>query len=156
MKRFLKEIFEELILVVKGNTLDILIPPILFYVSLNIFNLGIALGLSLVFSFIMLSIRLKKNETWYYAVGGVIGTLLAAIMAYVNNNASNFFLPDIIGTGIFIGVTIISIIIKKPLAMFASLITRGWDIEWFMRKDVYPAYLEVTWFWLIFFIIRLG
>lgn len=33
MKKFLKEIINELIFVLKGNTLDLVIPPILFYIS---------------------------------------------------------------------------------------------------------------------------
>ncbi|MEC9485325.1 MAG: DUF3159 domain-containing protein [Candidatus Izemoplasma sp.] len=154
MKDLFKDIVDELIFVLKGNTLDILIPPILFYVGLRFFDLFIALLFSLMFACIMLGIRLHKKEKWYYAVGGIIGTLVAAVMVYINTNASNFFLPDLIGTGVFIVVTALSILIKKPLAMFASHITRGWDIDWFLRKDIYPAYLEVTIFWLGFFILR--
>ena len=156
MKQLLKDIIDELIYVLKGNTLDILIPPILFYLTLTFLSLIYALVISLLFAVVMLTIRLYKKEKWYYALGGIAGTTFAAIMVYINNNASNFFLPDLIGTGVFIIVTIVSLIIKKPLAMLASHITRGWDIDWFLRKDIYPAYVEVTYFWLGFFMIRFG
>ncbi len=44
---------------------------------------------------------------------------------------------------------------KKPLAAWMSHLTRGWTLEWFWRKDVRPAYTEVTIFWGGFFSFRL-
>ncbi|MBU1143955.1 MAG: DUF3159 domain-containing protein, partial [Firmicutes bacterium] len=41
-----------------------------------------------------------------------------------------------------------------PLAAYVSHLTRGWPLAWFWRKDVLPAYREVTWFWLFYFVIR--
>lgn len=46
-------------------------------------------------------------------------------MVYINQNASNLFLPDLIGSAIFIVLTIMSLMIKKSLAAIASHITRG-------------------------------
>merc|ERR1711879_375086 len=73
-----------------------------------------------------------------------------------NDNASNFFLLDIISTGLLIVASVASLILKKPLAIWVSHITRGWDLEWFYREDVLPAYREVTIFWLVFFIVRIN
>ncbi len=47
-----------------------------------------------------------------------------------------------------------SLIIKKPFAACVSHITRGWPLAWFFREDVKKAYTEVTWFWLIYFVLR--
>jgi hypothetical protein len=49
-----------------------------------------------------------------------------------------------------------SLILGKPLAAWASHLTRGWPLDWFWRDDVRPAYSEVTWAWMIFFLLRLG
>jgi hypothetical protein len=57
---------------------------------------------------------------------------------------------------LFVLVTVISNIIGKPLAAWLSHITRGWPLAWFWRKDVKPAYLEVTWMWGFFFAMRLS
>ena len=155
MKKILKEILNELKLVLFGKTLDILLPPVLFLVLNNVFGLLTALIGSLVLSVIFTINRLQKKDNVYYAIGGLIGVILAIILAYINDNASNFFLPDIIGTSFLIVLTISSLIIKKPLAIWVSHITRGWDLAWFYRDDVKPAYTNVTIFWLFFFTLRL-
>ena len=52
-------------------------------------------------------------------------------------------------------LTKISLIIGKPLAGYLSHISRGWPIKWFWRKDVKPAYNEVTFGWGLLFALRL-
>ncbi len=154
MKKLLKEIANELRLVLTGKTVDILVPPILFFVLNILFGLMVALIGSLLLSTFLTVHRLFKKENIYYAVGGFIAVLFAIMMSLLNNNASNFFLPDLIATLVLILATITSLIIKKPLTIWVSHITRGWDIKWFFRDDVYPAYKEVTYFWLSFFVVR--
>jgi len=155
MKKLFKEIFGELLLVFTGKSLDIIVPPLLFIALYKLWNLESALIGSLVLSVIFLVIRIYKKENLYYAFGGLFGVLFAVGMSYLNQNASNFFLPDIIGTGVLIVITTISLVFKKPLAALVSHITRGWSLDWFYRDDVRPAYKEVTIFWLTFFIVRL-
>jgi len=77
-------------------------------------------------------------------------------LSYLSDNASNFFLPDVIGTSVLVVVTLVSILLKRPIAAYVSHITRGWDYQWFQREDVKPAYLEVSIFWLAFLVMRLG
>ncbi len=154
MKRFLIEITKELRMVLTGKSLDILLPPIIFLLLNNLLSLTIALVGSLLLNILFFSLRIIQKENMYYALGGLIGVLLAITLAYINNNGSNFFLPDIIGTGVLVVITTISLIIKKPLAIWVSHITRGWDLKWFYREDVLPAYREVTIFWLFFFLLR--
>ncbi|QMS84685.1 DUF3159 domain-containing protein [Candidatus Xianfuyuplasma coldseepsis] len=156
MKSFLNEIYEELALVLTGKTLDILAPPVLFYGLYTFGSLLVALVGSLLLSIVFLGLRLYKNENKWYAFGGLVAVILAIGFAYINNNASNFFIPDIIGTATLIIITTGSLILGKPLAIWVSHITRGWDLKWFFRDDVKPAYTHVTIFWLGFFIIRLS
>jgi hypothetical protein len=154
MKRFLIEIINELKLVLFGKSLDILVPPILFLVLNNAFDLIVALIGSFIVSLFFTIRRIIKKENVYYAIGGLIGVIVAIGLAYINDNASNFFLPDLIGTSFLIVLTISSLVLKKPLAIWVSHITRGWDLEWFYRDDVKPAYRNVTVFWLGFFLVR--
>jgi hypothetical protein len=156
MKKIAKEVFEELLMIFTGKSLDIIVPPVLFLLLYRMFDLKVALIGSIILSLGFLLSRIYKKENLYYALGGFIGVLFAVIMSYINQNASNFFLPDIIGTSFLVIVTIITLAIKKPLAAFVSHITRGWSLEWFYRDDVLPAYKEVTIFWLGFFVLRLG
>jgi len=156
MKKIAKEVIEELLMIFTGKSLDIIVPPLLFLLLYKVFDLRIALIGSIILSLGFLVSRIYRKENLYYALGGFFGVLFAVIMSYINQNASNFFLPDIIGTSFLVIVTIVTLVIKKPLAAFVSHITRGWNLEWFYRDDVLPAYKEVTLFWLGFFILRLG
>ena len=54
-----------------------------------------------------------------------------------------------------IGLTLVSIAVDKPLAAWASHLTRAWPLDWFWRPDVKPAYREVTYLWLFYFVTRL-
>ncbi|HKL47315.1 MAG TPA: DUF3159 domain-containing protein [Candidatus Izemoplasmatales bacterium] len=154
MKKLLLDIISELKLVLAGKSLDILLPPILFLLLNNLWSLPAAIIGSTILGFVFLAKRILHKENILYAVGGIIGIILANISIYINNNTANFFLPDLISTFSLIILTMITLIIKKPLAIWVSHITRGWDLKWFYRKDVLPAYREVTIFWLLFFILR--
>lgn len=41
------------------------------------------------------------------------------------------------------------------MAAVGSHITRGWTFEWFLRKDIKPAYTEVTIAWGLLFLARM-
>lgn len=154
MKNVIKDIYSELKLVLTGKSLDILVPPVLFLILNNLWSLLAAMIGAIVLGLGFLMKRIKDKESVLYAIGGLMGTIFAIFMVYVNRNASNFFLPDLISTFTLILVSLVSLLIKKPLAIWVSHITRGWELQWFYRKDIYPAYKEVTIFWLIFFISR--
>jgi len=53
-------------------------------------------------------------------------------------------------------IATVSLVINKPLAAWASHLTRGWPLKWFWRDDIKPAYREVTIFWIIFLVMRLS
>lgn len=153
--KLLKELIQEIKLVLTGKTLDILLPPLIFVIVNIIFGLITSLIVSLLLSILFTIRRIYHKENYFYAIGGFIGVSFAIMMTFISENASNFFLADLIGTTTLILVTIVSLAIKKPLAIWVSHITRGWQLEWFYLKEVKPAYTEVTIFWLLFFIIRL-
>jgi hypothetical protein len=154
MKKLLKEVYQELILVFRGKTLDTLLPPIVFIVSLNVFTLTIAIIISVSLSFLLWLYRFIKQDNQKYAIVGLLAVGIASFFSLLNNNPATYFIPDILGSGLTLIIAIFSLIINKPLAAYVSHLTRGWPIEWFWRKDVLPAYREVTWFWLLYFMLR--
>lgn len=93
---------------------------------------------------------------WKYALGGLIGVVFASSLAYLSNNASNYFIPALTTSSLFLLAAIITIIIGKPLAAWASHLSRGWPLAWFWRDDIKPAYREVTIFWALYFALRLS
>ena len=150
----LKDLFSEIKLIFTGKTLDAIIPPLIFVIINGYFGLSIAIIVSLVIALIFFIYRVVSKQSFSYALFGLVGILLAGGFAFVANNATNFFLPDIITNGFILVVAIGSLIIDKPIAAYLSHLTRGWTLNWFWRKDIIPAYREVTYLWTAFFLIR--
>lgn len=154
MKKLIKEIYEEFQLVFKGKTLDTLIPPIVFILFYNAFNLNIAIIISLSLSILIWIYRIIKKENQKYALIGILALGIASLFSYLNSNPSTYFIPDILGSALSLVLALISLILKKPLAAYASHFTRGWPLAWFWRDDIRPAYMEVTFLWLLYFSLR--
>lgn len=149
-----KELLEELRSVFKGKGLDALLPPIVFAITNTYLDLTASSVLAIMVALVFGIFRIIKKQVWYYALGGLLGVLIASGFALYANNVTNYFLPGIIGSvGLTIG-TLLTLVIGRPLAIYASHLTRGWPLDWFFRRDVKPAYYEVTWMWFFFFLAR--
>jgi uncharacterized membrane protein len=150
----LKDLFSEIKLIFSGKTLDAIVPPLVFVVVNGYLGLSIAIIISLVIALIFFIYRVVSKQSFSYALFGLVGILLAGGFAFVANNATNFFLPDIITNGFILVVSVVSLVVNKPIAAYLSHLTRGWTLNWFWRKDILPAYREVTYMWTAFFLIR--
>jgi hypothetical protein len=142
-----REVLEELTSVLSGKTLDAIVPPLVFVIVNSMFGLTYAIIISLILSSTVGIYRLIRKQSGIYALGGSLGILLAGGFAFLADNASNYFLPGIITNAFVLLLSIVTLIIDKPLAAYASHLTRGWTLDWFWRKDVKPAYREVTIMW---------
>lgn len=149
-----KEIIEELKSVFLGKTLDAILPPLVFAIVNGFFGLTYAILSSVILSIIFGILRILRKQNWFYAFGGLVTITLAASFAYLANNVANYFIPGIISNAFILAVALFSLLIDRPMAAYASHLTRGWRLDWFWRKDVKPAYREVTIFWTLFFMIR--
>jgi hypothetical protein len=150
-----KEIFEELKSVVTGKTLDALLPPLVFVIVNGLAGLDQAIVFALGLAVLLSLIRLLRKQTWHYALGGLFGVALASGFAYLTRSATSYFIPAIISSALLLLLALVSLLAGKPLAAWASHLTRGWPLSWFWREDIKPAYREVTWFWAAFFLMRL-
>ena len=156
LKTRVKEISEELKLVISGKTVDAVLPPLLFAVVNSRYQLTVASIMAIALALLLAIIRLARKQPLRYAVGGLVGVMFASTIAYFSNNAANYYLPKIMSSAMFVLAALVSLIMGKPMAALTSHLTRGWDLEWYWRKDVKPAYQEVTIIWLLFFLMRLA
>ena len=150
-----KEILEEIKSVISGKTLDAVLPPLVFVFANQSLSLNVALILSLGLTVLLAVIRLLRKQTWKYALGGLGGVVLASGLVYLTRDAVNYFIGSVISSAFLFLIALISLLIGKPLAVWASHLSRGWSLDWYWRKDIKPAYIEVTWFWTAFILIRL-
>lgn len=149
-----REILEELTSVLSGKTLDAILPPLIFVIINSMYGLTTAIIVALIISASFGMYRLIRKQSGLYALGGSLGIILAGGFAYLANNATNYFLPGIVTNAFVLLLSVFTLIIDKPLAAYASHLTRGWKLDWFWRKDIKPAYREVTIMWSLFFLIR--
>lgn len=151
-----REILEELQSVLKGNTLDALIPPLVFVLLQSRTQLWIAVLSAALVSLGFAGWRRLKKQTAGYALGGLVSVLVAGGFALFANSASDYFLPGVLSnSAITIGLLILALL-DRPVAAYLSHLTRGWKLDWFWRKDVKPAYREVSWFWTLAFALATG
>ena len=146
-----EEIKEELRSVLKGKTLDSILPPLVFVIAYQALNLLGAIIIAVSFALLLTVYRILRNASVLYSLFGLMGIGIATLFVVVMGNVSDYFLPGIIGSVALVIVTSISLLIKRPLPMLLSHLTRGWTFSWFLRKDIYPAYFETGVLWLVFF-----
>jgi hypothetical protein len=150
-----REILDELKAVVTGKTFDALLPPLIFVIVNSIAGLEPAALAAVACATALGLIRLLRGQSWNYAFGGLVAVLLAAALAYLTRSAAGYFIPAIAGSALLLAAALISLFMGKPLAAWASHLTRGWPLDWFWRRDIKPAYVEVTWFWTLILLARL-
>lgn len=148
------EIKEELQGVLKGKTLDTIFPPLVFFIAYQFLDLLAATVIGLIFALLITVYRLVYRASVIYSIFGFFGIIGASSFALFMGNVNDYFLPGIIGSILLVVITLLSLIIKRPLPLLLSHLTRGWQMEWFLRKDIYPAYFEAGIFWFFYFSIR--
>lgn len=149
-----QELLEELRSTLSGKTFDALLPPILFALINALFDLTPATLGAFGIAGLLGVYRFFKKQNWFYALGGFLAVSLAAGFAYYTGTAANYFIGSIVNGALLFLLAFISLLIGKPLAAWLSHITRGWPLSWFWRRDVKPAYREVTLVWTILLFIR--
>ncbi|WP_417203040.1 DUF3159 domain-containing protein [Acetoanaerobium sticklandii] len=150
----LKDLLDEIKRLFKANTIDAILPPFVYVVANRIVELPYAVTASIFSAIILGFMRVRLKGSLKYLGFGILGVVFASGIALLSKNASNFFLPKLFSSIGLALISILSLIIKKPLAAFLSHISRGWDLNWYLRADVRPAYSEVTLFWLLLFCLR--
>lgn len=127
-----KEIIEEIKSVISGKTLDAILPPLFFALMHSITSLNLAVIASLVLASLLAVIRLLRKQDWKYAFGGLVGVILVSGLVYITRNPALYFIGPVISSGLLLlSLTLISLLIGKPLAAWANHLSRGWPLEWY-------------------------
>jgi hypothetical protein len=152
-----RELTEEFRTVVVGrsNLTDSIVPPLVFVVINALSGLQVAVAGSFAFALLIALVRLSKRQSVSYALGGVGGVILAAMVAQLLGRAEGYFLPSIVTGGGTLVVCLLSVLVRRPMVAWTSHLARGWPLAWYWHPKVRPAYGEVTWLWAFFFAIRL-
>jgi len=151
-----RELLEEFRSVMgKVGLLDTILPPILFLLLNGIAGFTAAMIGALGLSALIAVLRLRREQSLVYALGGGGSVGLAIALALLLGRSEGFFLPSIVNGGLTIALALISLLIRKPMVAWTSYLARRWPLDWYWHERVRPAYTEVTVAWLAYFALRL-
>lgn len=155
LKQLFKDIRDEVKQFATGKTIDAIFPPIVYIIGNSIFGLKTGIILALALAGLLSIFRALKKQSILYALAGMLGVIIASGFALVSDNAASYFLPKVITSGFLFLLSLASLVLGRPLAALLSHLTRGWEFDWFLRKDIKPAYREVTLAWAVLFLSRM-
>jgi hypothetical protein len=152
-----RELWDELRTVFAGRNsfLDAILPPILFLLVNGLAGFQAAMWSALGLSVLIAAARVIRGQSITYALAGV-GSVAAAIgIAWFLGRSEGFFLPGLISGSMTLLLTLVSLVIRRPMVAWTSYIARRWPLDWYWHPQVRPAYSEVTLAWAAFFTARL-
>jgi hypothetical protein len=152
-----KELIEEFKSVFSGSNslLDSFLPPLLFLIINALFGFQLALWASLGIGMAIAALRLLRKQKISFALGGLGAALFAIGLRYFLNSSKAYFLPTLINDCLIMLALLVSIIVNHPAVAFTSALTRRWPLNWYWHERVKPAYKEVTYFWVVYYALKL-
>lgn len=151
------ELLEEIRTVFTGRNsfFDAIIPPIIFLLINGLVGFQAAMWSALILSVGIAILRIVRKQSLIYALAGVGSVAVAIGLARYLGKSEGFFLPGLISGSMTLLLTILSLVIRRPMVAWTSYIARRWPLDWYWHPQVRPAYSEVTFAWVIFFTARL-
>ena len=151
------ELLEEIRTVFTGRNsfFDAILPPIIFLLINGLVSFQAAMWSALILSAGIAILRIVRKQSLTYALAGVGSVAVAIGLARYLGKSEGFFLPGLISGSMTLLLTILSLVIRRPMVAWTSYIARRWPLDWYWHPQVRPAYSEVTFAWVIFFTARL-
>ena len=152
-----RELLDELRILFTGRNsfLDAILPPLIFLVVNGLVGFQAAMWSSLALSVVIAALRISRKQSLLYALAGVASVAFAIGIAYFLGKSEGFFVPGLISGSMTLLLTLVSLVIRRPMMAWTSFIARRWPLDWYWHPQVRPAYSEVTFAWAIFFAARL-
>jgi hypothetical protein len=151
-----REVIDEFRAVVlgQGKILDALLPSAVFLLVRTLAGDPTAMVAALVTGASIVLFRIVRRQSSLTALIGLLGSLLAFVVARSYQRAELFFLPHAITNVGLAAVCLISAALRSPLVAWTSHLMRRWPLEWYRHPRVLPAYRETTLAWAVFFLLQ--
>lgn len=139
----------------RNSFLDAILPPILFLLVNGLAGFQAAMWSALALSVFFAILRIIRKQSLTYTLAGVGSVAVAIGIAWFLGRSEGFFLPGLISGSMTLLLTIVSLVIRRPMVAWTSYIARRWPLDWYWHPQVRPAYSETTFGWAVFFTARL-
>jgi hypothetical protein len=148
-----REVWDEL-KSIGGPAVDAVAGPIVFVVANQVGGLTTAATSAAVTAALIVLVRVVREESLRFAIGGAAGTAIAVGLAIRSGRPEDYFLPGIVSGAVTSLAVLASIFARRPLVALTSWFARGWPLGWYWHPQVRPAYSSVAWLWVGFFGLR--
>jgi hypothetical protein len=139
----------------RNSFLDAILPPILFLLVNGLAGFQAAMWSALALSVVIATARIVRKRPLTYALAGIGSVAVAIGVAWLLGKSEGFFLPGLISGSMTLLLTVVSLLIRRPMVAWTSFIARRWPLDWYWHPQVRPAYSETTFAWAFFFAARL-
>ncbi len=152
-----RELLDEFRAVFAGRNsfLDAILPPIFFLLVNGLAGFQAAMWSALGLAVVFAVVRIIRKQSLLYALAGVGSVAVAIGIVWILGKSEGFFLPGLISGSMTLLLTIVSLVIRRPMVAWTSFIARRWPWDWYWHPQVRPAYSETTFGWAVFFAARL-
>lgn len=117
-------------------------------------TVGAAVAVGIAFA--LATARVIKGEPVQYAIGGLVGVGIGALVADRTGEASGFFLPGILLNAGSLVAYLFSIAIGKPLLGLVLSQFTGEGKAWHQNDEHRRLYTKASWIWVGVFSFRLS
>ena len=135
---------------------DSVVAPLFFVITNNFTTLSQSILYTGILLLLLFLYRLLRKQNLKFVFYGLIGTLVALLLARIQGSASGFFIPGIVRDMSIAFVGLVSIMIKKPFTIYSSKAMRKWPQEWYLHELVRPAYSKVAIIWTLYLFLKGG
>ena len=124
MKNKSRELLNELRTVFSGRNsfLDAILPPILFLLVNGLVSFQAAMWCALALSVVIAAVRIVRKQSLLYALAGVGSVAVAIGIAWFLDKSEGFFLPGLISGSMTLLLTVVSLVIRRPMVAWTSYI----------------------------------
>ena len=131
-------------------------PAIVFITSFAVTgqNLSASVYAAISTGLVLAIFRLVKKQTLSQVLAGFIGLAFSAWLAVRSGRAENFFLPGILTNFLYAAITLISLIINKPVLGYVIESIRGTGNKWLSDEKLVNRYRAMTYLWFGVFSLR--
>jgi hypothetical protein len=138
----------------RGAMLDAILPGLAFLLTNALRDSRAAMLAAVLMAGALTGLRAARRQPLTYALLGLGAAALAFLVAQATQRAEVFFLPDLITNAALFAASLASIVLKRPLVAWTSLLARRWPRGWYWHPRIRPAYTEVTLAWALFFLLQ--
>ncbi|WP_033340511.1 DUF3159 domain-containing protein [Catenuloplanes japonicus] len=142
----------------RRGALDATLPPVAFVVGWLAGGRSIAVGVTaaIVVSLAIAGYRLRRGDRFGAVLAGLLGVVVAAMIAMYTGNGRDFFLPRLLSNAGSAVLWAISIAVRWPLLGVVVGTVLGQKTRWRRDPALLRSYGLASWVWVLQYVIRLA